>query len=151
LAPGEEGAVTLRLDTKGYDGPIRRKARIQSNDPQQPVQEIIISGRVKVPISLSKGHVIFKGKAGQSLEQSIDVTARLERPLSLEPVRFDLQGKLNVRIEEIEKEKMFRIHFSTTPELTGSFHGLLQLKTNYPEKPELFIRIRGRLNRSSSG
>jgi hypothetical protein len=47
-------------------------------------------------------------------------------------------------VEEIEKGRRFKIRFISIPGPPQTYHGFLNLKTNYPEKPEINIRIRGR-------
>lgn len=74
----------------------------------------------------------------------VEIKAGLDKPLALTPEEFNLEGKLTYRIEEIEKGRRFKIHFTSIPGSSQSFHGFLNLKTNYPEKPIINIRIRGR-------
>jgi len=45
------------------------------------------------------------------------------------------------RIEEVEPGRIFRVHFTSIPGPSGNYRGILKLKTNYPEKPEITIRI----------
>ena len=52
-------------------------------------------------------------------------------------------------IEEIEKGKKFRIRFKSIPGPPQTYTGFLKIKTNYPEKPEITVRIRGRIGKKS--
>lgn len=74
----------------------------------------------------------------------VEIKAGLDKPLALTPEEFNLEGKLTYRIEEIEKGRRFKIHFTSIPGPSQRFNGFLNLKTNYPEKPIINIRIRGR-------
>lgn len=74
----------------------------------------------------------------------IEIRAGLDRPLTLTPSEFNLEEKLTYTVEEIEKGRKFRIRFTSIPGPPQTYHGFLNLKTNYPEKPEINIRIRGR-------
>jgi len=58
--------------------------------------------------------------------------------------QFDLEGKVKYRLEEIEKGRRFKIHLTNIPGPKPVFSGFLSLKTNYPEKPVVTIKIRGR-------
>lgn len=146
-----QGNITLKLDTRGYEGKIKRTAVVFSNDPRNPRQSLTIQADVQVPIHLSKGHVIFKGVAGQEISKAIDIKAQLSKPLKLETSSFDLDRKVTYRIEEIDPGKSYRIHFSNIPGPAGPFHGSLKLKTNYPEKLEITIKIRARFKDKRAG
>ena len=99
---------------------------------------------VKVPIYLSTRYVSLHGKAGQKVTKIIEIRAGLDKPLTLTLEGFNLEGKLIYRIEEIEKGRKFKIHFTSIPGPSQRFNGFLNLKTNYPEKPIINIMIRGR-------
>jgi hypothetical protein len=73
----------------------------------------------------------------------IEIRAGLDRPLTLTPSEFNLEEKLTYTVEEIEKGRKFRIRFTSIPGPPQTYQGFLNLETNYPEKPEINIRIRG--------
>ena len=79
----------------------------------------------------------------------VDIKAELDKPLKLSPVEFNLGDKLSYTIEEIEKGKKFRIRFKSIPGPPQTYTGFLKIKTNYPEKPEITVRIRGRIGKKS--
>jgi hypothetical protein len=87
------------------------------------------------------------GKADQVITKMIEVSGDLHKPLELTPVQFNLDEKVLYTIEEIEKGKRFSIHFTTVPSPPQAYRGFLKLKTNYPEKPELTIWIRVRIQK----
>ena len=102
---------------------------------------------IKVPISLFPRYVNLYGKEGQEVTKTIEIRANLDKPLTLTPQQFNLNGKLTYRIEEIEKGRRFRIHFTSIPGPSQRFHGFLNLNTNYLEKPIINIRIRARFSK----
>jgi hypothetical protein len=136
----------LRINTKGYQGEIRKRARIFTNDPRKKVEAVDIKAFVKVPIYLSPKFVYLRGPAGQRVRGSVMVKAGEERPLKLEEGSFDLGTKMTYTIEEVEAGRSFRIRFSTIPGPPGNYRGVLRLKTNYPERPKIAIPIMARLN-----
>jgi hypothetical protein len=88
--------------------------------------------------------VYLRGHAGQTTTRSVKIRAELDKPLKLEPAHFNLSSKVIFRMEEVEMGKSFLIHFTNIPDSGGIYHGHLKLRTNYPEKPEISIRIRGK-------
>jgi len=105
-----------------------------------------VKALVIIPVSISPRYVKLYGKEGQRITRVVEISAGLDKPLTLTPDEFDLEGKLTYTMEEIEKGRRFQIHFTNIPGPPQSFHGSLSLKTNYPEKPLINIRIRGRFN-----
>jgi hypothetical protein len=148
IPPGGEGTITLRINTRGYERRIRKSAKVNTNDPALNVVHIALLAFVKVPVYLSSHYVFLRGNQGASVTRSIEIRAGLDKPLALERGQFTLQGKVNYVLEEIEKGKRFKISFTNVSDDSGSYAGFLRLETNYPEKPFLDIRIRGRFSKA---
>ncbi|VBB45918.1 conserved hypothetical protein [uncultured Desulfatiglans sp.] len=145
VPPGGEGKVILKINTKGYQGAFSKVARVQTDDPANEQIQLTMKADVKVPIHLSSSFVYLMGGQDETATRELEIRAELDKPLTLEPVFFDLDKIVQYKMEEIEKGKTFKLTFSTTPETPASFNGVLKLKTNYPERPEIPIRIRGRV------
>ena len=149
IPPGGEGKIKLRVRTKGYQGSVHKSAKVYHNDPNRGVLVLKMTANVKVPIYLSSRYVRLYGKEGQSVTRVVDIKAELDKPLKLSPIEFNLSDKLSYTIEEIEKGKKFRIRFKSIPGPPQTYTGFLKIKTNYPEKPEITVRIRGRIGKKS--
>lgn len=87
--------------------------------------------------------------AGKKITRTVQIRAEEDKPLKLEQSYFSLSKKVTYRIEEVEAGRMFRIHFTGIPGPAGTYRGVLKLKTNYPEKPEIIIRIRAKFQKGS--
>jgi hypothetical protein len=98
---------------------------------------------------VSPRQVRLYGKEGQSLTKTAEVRAELDKPLILTPGQFNLTEKLTYSIEEIEKGKRFQIRFTTTNSSPQAFRGFLKLNTNYPEKPEITLWIKVRIQKKA--
>ena len=144
IPPGGEGKITLRVNTSGYEGNIRKTARVHSNDRSTQVETIALSAYVKVPVQLSSKIVFLRGKRTEAAQRTVEVRGGLEKPLKIEPFAFNLSNNLTYEIVEVKPGKLYRVHFTSIPNTGDSFQGILKLKTNYPEKPEVTIYIRGR-------
>jgi len=149
ILPGGEGNITLKVYTGGYEGRIHKKAKVYTNDPRRKVEILHMKAFVIVPIHISHRYVTFKGAINIPGTKTVNIRAEKERPLTLEPIHFDLNEKVSYRIEEVEAGKIFKIHFTTIPGSAEAYHGSLKLKTNYPEKPEINIPIWGRFKKGS--
>jgi len=151
IPPGGEGKITLSVRTKSYEGAHRWSAKVHTNDPKMKIIDLYVKAFVKVPIYLSPRYVNFNGREGQSLTRVVEIRAGRDEPLTLTPSQFNLEGKLTYTVEEIEKGRRFKIRFISIPGPPQIYHGFLNLETNYPEKPILNIRIRGRFIKIKKG
>jgi hypothetical protein len=132
------------VNTKNYQGKITKSAKVLSNDPAHQIEILRITALVKVPIYISSRYVYLSGQAGQTTTRSVKIRAELDKPLTLEPTHFDLSSKVIYRVEEVKPGKTFIIHFTNIPGPDEIYHGFLKLRTNYPERPEISIRVRGK-------
>lgn len=144
IPPGGEGNITLKIRTRGYQGKIRKSARVKTNDPNQKQIVLRVKGTVQSAVHVSTRYIQLRGKPDDPVTRVVQVKAELKRPLQLIPDQFTLKGKVSYHIEEIEKGKQFAIRFTTIPGPTVHYRGILRLKTNYPEKPVITFLIVGR-------
>jgi hypothetical protein len=86
-------------------------------------------------------HVHLRGPADRKVTATVTVKGDGTKDLKLEETEFTLSEKVTYTIEEVESGKLYRIHFVRLPGEVGVYRGILKLKTTYPEKPELPIRL----------
>jgi hypothetical protein len=144
IPPGGEGKITLKLNTRGYEGKIRKAARVYTNDPRTTQDTLVMEALVKTPIMVSDRVVFLQGTTQETITRSIDIKGELNKPLKLDPVDYTLDKKVKFNIEEITKGKHYRVTFTSIPNVGNYYQGLLKLRTSYPEKPELVIHVRGK-------
>jgi len=144
IPPGGEGKITLTFDTKGYEGKVQKTSTVYTNDPKTTEGKLVFEALVKTPIMVSEKMVLLKGAYQEIVTKTIDIKGELKEPLKLEPVEFTLDKKAKFNIEEVTKGKHFRVTFTSIPNVGNSYRGILKLKTNYPEKPELVIYVMGK-------
>ena len=145
IPPGGEGKIRLRVMTAGYEGNFWKGAKVYTNDPINNVVTLRLKAFVKAAIHISAQYVYPVSHENQSITEMVDIRAKLDRPLKLNPVQFDLAEKVTYTLEEIETGRRFQVRFTTIPGPSEIYKGSLVLKTNYPERPEITIYIRGRV------
>ena len=147
IPPGGEGRIWLNVNTKGFKGNINKTALVYTNDPGNKIVRISLRAFVKVSILVSSRSVYLGSAAGDTIERVIAVRAQNPAPLSLKPVGFSLSDKVDYRIETLEKGRHYRIVFKNKCAEEGRYKGFLKLQTNYPDKPEITIRIMGNIRK----
>ena len=143
IPPGGRGNIRLQAKTEGYEGNFTKTARVYTNAPGKTVVTLKLKANIKALIFVSPRYVALFGKEGESITRVVKIKAGLSKPLTLSSIQFNLGEKLTYRIVETEKGKRFQIHFKSLPHPAQTYSGYLKIKTNYAEKPELTIRIRG--------
>jgi len=143
IPPGGEGKITLKVHTRGYQGTIHKSATVKTNDPNRKQFLLRIKGTVQVAVHVSPRHIQLRGKIDEPVTRTAEIRAELERPLELTPHQFTLKDKVTYSIQEIEKGKRYEVRFTSLPG-ASHYRGVLRLKTNYPEKPEIVFLIIGR-------
>jgi hypothetical protein len=143
ILPGEGGKIILSIQTEGYEGLNSWSAKVNTNDPVMREFHIELKAFINVPVFVSSRYIYLKAPNGQLVTREIEIKTGMERPLLLEPEKFNLEGRVTYKIEEIEKGRKFRVLFTHIPGSTGNYKGFLQLKTNIPEEPIVTITIMG--------
>jgi hypothetical protein len=144
IPPGGEGKIILSVRTMGRQGKISRNARVYSNDPAKSIAKLGITAFIRPIIQISPPKIYLIGKEDQSITKEVEIKAGLDRPLALTAGRFNLAGKLTYTITEVEEGRRFQIFLTNIPGPPQTYRGYLKIKTNYPEKPEITLWIKGR-------
>ena len=134
----------MTVDTKGYSGKVTKSAKVYVNSLKDKLHYITVEAFIRPAITVSPGNVQLYGKPGQVVEQIVEIRAEKKRALRLDPIAFDLEQKVAYTLEEVQRGRLFRVHFTNRPGPPELYRGFLRLKTNYPEKPVVTIPIRGR-------
>lgn len=141
ILPGEEGMIKIKVKTSGYNGNVKKYTRVYTNDPANRIVYLGIKLNIKPHISVEPKRAVLRGKVGEVKEKDIIITNNLENPLIIEPVSFNLEGKVSYKLETVKKGKQYRVKFRNSPDAEGRSKGYLLLKTNYEKKRVIRIGI----------
>jgi len=150
IPPGGEGKITLRINTRGYEGAHLWNAKVNTNDPRRNVVILDLKATVDPVITVSPRYVYLRGMEGERVVRAVTIRARTEKPLKIEVGAFTLEGKARYTLEEVEKSKKFIVRIENEEGAPRHFAGYLDLGTNYPERKNIRIRIRARFDRRKS-
>ena len=78
---------------------------------------------------------------GMKIHEDFDVSDIQERLKY-----FDLDDVVQYRLEMVEGNGFYRVTIKNLPKAKGNIRGYIKFKTNYAEKPEISIYVRGRFN-----
>lgn len=138
---GGAGKVTLRLDTRGFEGKVKKTAIVYSNDPDEPRLVLALQGVVKTLVDVGpSSSVVFRGAADQQVQKVIELVG--VKPFRIQKVESTLDGKVAHEIEPLETGKGYRLKLDNLAK-QGNYAGAIKITTDLPKKPEIHIRITG--------
>ena len=138
---GGTGKVTLRLDTRGYEGKLKKTATVLSNDPREPRLILTLQGAVKTLVDVGPlRSVVFRGPADQQIQKVIDLVG--VKPFRIQKVETTLEGKVAHELEPLETGNGYRLKLDNLAK-QGSYAGAIRITTDIAKKPEITIRITG--------
>ncbi len=145
IPPGEEGTITLEVKTDRFLGNINKIARIFSNDPKHAELTIGMKGKIWVPIDLAPRYANLKGVIGEDVEAVVSLRGRKKEALVMKVASVSIPDKVAVELKESEKGRSYELKVKNKAPEDGRYTGHVKLTTSYPEKPNLTIRIVGRI------
>jgi len=142
ILPGQEGKITLKVNTASRRGRVSKGAYVFSNDPQQPKTRITLSCKIKQYISVEPNiRVNLSGYWGDKIEKKVTITALEEKPLKITDITTTIENKIKYKLKTIEKDEKYSLEIKTRSGLKESFRGKVVLKTNSQRKPELTFYV----------
>jgi len=143
IPPGGEGKITLEIRTKGYEGKMQKTARVVTNDPVKSQVSLTMKGQIWTPVHLKPKYVRLKGTVGEEMEQVVVLRGEKKEPLKVELASISIPDKVEAELHEKEKGRSYELKVRNKVQGEGTYGGTLKLTTNYPEKPEIVVRISG--------
>ncbi len=115
IAPGDEGAVLIKLDAAKQQGEIKKQVFIGSNDPRRPRVDLLVQGFIHPRILLEPAQLdlgVVDPDAAEVTTQEVLLREGLDIPLL--GVDVGLPNMLEVKTEafgETEGRHGYRLHF----------------------------------------
>jgi hypothetical protein len=133
----------LEIKTKGFQGNVHKTARVSTSDPKRPQITIGLKGKIWTAIQMKPRYAHLKGVLGDPMETVVSLQADKEEPLEIAVVSVSIPEKITVELIEVEKGRSYQVKIKNKVDQQTTYNGLVKLSTNYPEKPELLIRVTG--------
>ncbi len=145
IPPGGEGKITLEVHTKTYQGNIHKTARVTSNDPKNQQLTIGMKGKIWAPVNLEPKYARLTGTLGEEIETVVQLRGEKEEPLALKVASVSIPDKVAVELNEVEKGRSYKLKIKNKVNEETRYSGQVKLTTDYPEKPEIIVRISGNI------
>ncbi|MBW1981747.1 MAG: hypothetical protein JRJ12_11060 [Deltaproteobacteria bacterium] len=151
IPPGGTGEITLLVNTKGFQGKIRKSAMVRSNDPDQPTMKIYITAEVRPYIEVKPlSRIILRGLVGDELRQTRYISSSDNRPFEIKDITSNLGKLVDYKLKPEEGGKSFRLEVVCKATERVYKSGFIKLLTDHPKKKEVrvpvYIRIRPQID-----
>jgi hypothetical protein len=142
MAPGASQLLSFTLETDRLEDAFFKKISVVSDDPQQPVLQLALSGEIipRLSVDPRDGALFGRLQRDQTETVSVLIDSNMDEPLSL--TMPSLPPRTPFRAELIERQpgETFELRVTASPPYAaGVNHYRLELATNIEAQPGLTI------------
>ena len=156
IKPGEEGKITLTIDTKAFSGPISKTAVVLTNDPAKPQFSLALSAYVKPYVEVVPyGYFRIQGLVGEELTSELILGSDEPgfKPGKIEVPQSYLSATLAPATEKDRLEGKGKTQWKITLKAdktapAGIPGGEVKVATGVAKQPEVVIKVSGVINES---
>lgn len=146
IPPGGSVTLTAKLTLKGRRGKQMKTILVESNDPDNPKQKLVLQGFAKAkpqPIKPQRRHISF-GRIPPETRATATVDLEInqeQEAISVTGVKSD-SDHFSARLETIEEGKKYRVIVETQPPLPkGNIRSSVHILTGKDQKSSLTIPL----------
>lgn len=140
LAPGQSGAIKVRLDTRHYTGPFAKSVFVTCDDPANPRPILEVRGYVFRPVEVKPEFAVINLTAETpSNAAMVRILNHADTPLELSPPVCS-EPALAVELRTNQLGKDFQLVVSTPPPFpSNALRGNISIRTSATNRPVLNI------------
>ena len=102
LQPGASGVIEVKFDTAGFAGERKKAIRLYSNDPEQPMVPLYLSGTIQPEIIVRPRRVAFTGVTKDQINQASARVRLSVAPQADSTVRIGQVRALSKRVKVVD-------------------------------------------------
>jgi hypothetical protein len=142
VAPGQTGAIPIRVDTRNYIGPFAKSIRVACNDPAQSNLLLQVKGYVWRPIEITPLQAVLNlSPETPSNATTIRLISHLDEALVVSNLQCSTPG-VAVELQTNQPGKEYQLLVKTLPPWpTNSLQGWIRLNTSASLMPTVDVRL----------
>jgi hypothetical protein len=148
IAPEGFGRISILVVTDSVGGTtVAGTVRAETDDPARPVIEIEVELPVEEFAALEPYRVWLRGRAGEPIVGRSTIVPNDAYPFEITGIKMRKGTWLDVdwRTVDAEPGRRYEITLTNTRSRPGSYQDVLYVQTTHPRRPELKIRVEGRI------
>jgi len=148
ILPGEDGLITITIDTNGYGGAdFNREIVVFTNDPVKKSFKLFIRGKVDIFVFIDPKLAILKGVAGEKIQRKISITQMEKYPFKILKTTIDEAIKDKVKFTLKEDDGRYRLLLENLVTIPEKYRGKIHFETDSKIKPRLDIAVVGKISK----
>lgn len=149
ILPGEEGKLSITVLTDKYGGKtIRGTLEAEALNPGQDDIKLDISLYVTKLASVTNHKIILKGSYSQTIQGDSLIFPEKDHQFNILGIKAKKGLHIDYNIKEVirDTKKMYLIMVTNTKNSPGVYRDMLYVRTDSPVRPEIKIRVEGRIS-----
>ena len=153
IAPGAEGVVKAKLDTKDFSGPISKSILVMTNDPREPTVSVVIKADVRPFVEvLPRPLIRFNAVQREPMTQKVVVVgADSDQDFKVTKVESSVSF-LKASVRKLSGDELIGGKSSQQYEVSlelakgapvGPVSAKLSIMTDHPKAPEVVVKVYG--------
>jgi hypothetical protein len=148
VLPGEEGQIEVIFNSTNFFGSIHKTIYVNSNDPDEPVVNLSLKGRVVAEVAILPPRELYFGLVhkGRSSTKYILIKQGGTQELKILKVEVDLPFITTKVIPEPgnDRKKNYKLEVTVAPDAPeGGFKGTIKIHTNIKKYSMIKHKISG--------
>ncbi|MCP4746774.1 MAG: hypothetical protein GY874_11635 [Desulfobacteraceae bacterium] len=150
IPAGGKEKISVLVKTKGKGGRLLRKRfRVESNDPEKPKTELTIFGKVNGYVGIQPKYVRLMGSVeDDKLQAVVNIKPEKNFPLSIKSIKANKGENIELNLEPVgktPKKDGYRIIVMNKKKDAGTYNDLILIETDLKQKSVLRIPVSGRI------
>ncbi len=146
IPPGGKGKITLKVSTRNRRGKLTKRALVITSDPDNKAVKISISGKVKSLISVEpRSYVFLSGLPDEEITRELRIVGVEVPKFYIKKITDNLDGKVTYKLITVKEGREYLLRIKNNFKKQGSYYGEINLETDSPKKPNIKIRVSGRI------
>jgi thiol-disulfide isomerase/thioredoxin len=140
IAPGAEGKVSAKLNTKNFPGRFSKSITVTTNDPTQQTIHLTLSGTAKQYVSVEPRNAAFtQVQPDEILKRTVRITNNGTEPMKLD-LEADRAGPFTAVLKEVEPGKSYDLEITGQPPYQPKLNrGTFNLTTNVAAQAKIEV------------
>lgn len=144
IPPGQEGKVELIIEGNKVKGKFNKSATITSNDPDNPVMMVSITGDILPYVDVQPPQRVYlQGRFGETVQKTLHIkTNEEDLDFQIRRVESNIDDKITYKLAQGEEEGTFDLHIWKNPRLPAdNTYGSIFVHTNSEHSPKKSIQV----------
>lgn len=134
----------MEVKLGGFRGNVHKSATVFSNDPKNPKLTISLTAKVNSFIEVHPPNILFRGLPDQQNERTVELNGT-SQDFRILNVESNMEGKIAYQLKTVQEGKHYQLQVKNLLDKEGQYRGLLKIKTDHPQKPELLVHVVGNI------